>query len=216
MTLRPGFPIRKSTDQRLLAPPRGLSQRATSFIASQCQGIHQMPLSRLIQSRRPLDARPPRHSQHFSNLIMTNHGPCQPRYQTHAQGDQSPRTRIGNLRSSSDFTGPRQGCDPSAHDHGKTPVAGRLHPINNVKQQTNRLQRTGRPNLFVSISQGTQTDPLRLARPAPIGGADRDRTDDLLLAKQALSQLSYGPDLSAASSSVRMFRRCACGGPGKI
>ena len=28
----------------------------------------------------------------------------------------------------------------------------------------------------------------------PAGGARRDRTDDLLLAKQALSQLSYGPD----------------------
>src|SRR4029077_14231576 len=28
----------------------------------------------------------------------------------------------------------------------------------------------------------------------PSGGARRDRTDDLLLAKQALSQLSYGPD----------------------
>ena len=27
------------------------------------------------------------------------------------------------------------------------------------------------------------------------GGAERDRTDDLLLAKQALSQLSYGPNL---------------------
>ena len=26
-----------------------------------------------------------------------------------------------------------------------------------------------------------------------IGGAERDRTDDLLLAKQALSQLSYSP-----------------------
>jgi hypothetical protein len=26
------------------------------------------------------------------------------------------------------------------------------------------------------------------------GGAERDRTDDLLLAKQALSQLSYGPN----------------------
>ena len=25
------------------------------------------------------------------------------------------------------------------------------------------------------------------------GGGERDRTDDLLLAKQALSQLSYGP-----------------------
>src|SRR3546814_555170 len=44
-----GFPIRKSTDQRVLAPPRSLSQRATSFIASVRQGIHQMPLKRLIQ-----------------------------------------------------------------------------------------------------------------------------------------------------------------------
>ncbi len=39
-----GCPIRKSADQKLLALPRGLSQRATSFIASRCQGIHQMPL----------------------------------------------------------------------------------------------------------------------------------------------------------------------------
>ena len=43
-----GFPIRKSTDQRLLTPPRSLSQRATSFIACACQGIHQMPLRHLI------------------------------------------------------------------------------------------------------------------------------------------------------------------------
>ena len=40
-----GCPIRISTDQRLLAAPRGFSQRATSFIASWCQGIHRMPLS---------------------------------------------------------------------------------------------------------------------------------------------------------------------------
>ena len=39
-----GCPIRISMDQRLLAAPHGFSQRATSFIASQCQGIHQMPL----------------------------------------------------------------------------------------------------------------------------------------------------------------------------
>jgi hypothetical protein len=32
-----------------------------------------------------------------------------------------------------------------------------------------------------------------MAMSAPSGGARRDRTDDLLLAKQALSQLSYGP-----------------------
>src|SRR3954454_23219908 len=45
-----GCPIRKSTDQSLLAAPRGLSQRAASFIASQCQGIHQMPFRRLIST----------------------------------------------------------------------------------------------------------------------------------------------------------------------
>src|SRR2546426_3946641 len=37
---------------------------------------------------------------------------------------------------------------------------------------------------------------LGLLRP-PLGGADRNRTDDPLLAKQVLSQLSYSPVLSA-------------------
>ena len=35
---------------------------------------------------------------------------------------------------------------------------------------------------------------LILITPPRAGGAGRNRTDDLLLAKQALSQLSYGPD----------------------
>ena len=43
-----GCPIRRFTDQSLFAAPRNFSQRTTSFIASQCQGIHKMPLSRLI------------------------------------------------------------------------------------------------------------------------------------------------------------------------
>src|SRR5204862_4127890 len=43
-----GFPIRKSADQSFFAAPHGLSQRSTSFIASQRQGIHRMPLSHLI------------------------------------------------------------------------------------------------------------------------------------------------------------------------
>src|SRR5215207_1866974 len=41
-----------------------------------------------------------------------------------------------------------------------------------------------------------------VAAPTRIGGARRDRTDDLLLAKQALSQLSYGP--SRCRRLVRM------------
>src|SRR3954454_10086585 len=46
--LRVGFPIRKFTDQSLFAAPRDLSQRTTSFIASQRQGIHRTPLRHLI------------------------------------------------------------------------------------------------------------------------------------------------------------------------
>jgi|KNS5DCM_BmetaT_FD_contig_123_33861_length_1562_multi_11_in_2_out_1_1 hypothetical protein len=42
-----------------------------------------------------------------------------------------------------------------------------------------------------------------------VGGAGRDRTDDLLLAKQALSQLSYGPVLNGANSGAKN------GGPGQ-
>ena len=53
------------------------------------------------------------------------------------------------------------------------------------------------------------------------GGARRDRTDDLLNANQALSQLSYGPEIYTAWSLdgakdriVRLFRRA--GGSGRI
>jgi hypothetical protein len=43
-----GFPIRRSLDQSSFAAPQGISQRTTSFIASQRQGIHQMLLRHLI------------------------------------------------------------------------------------------------------------------------------------------------------------------------
>ena len=39
-----GCPIRRSQGPRALASRLSFSQRATSFIASRCQGIHQMPL----------------------------------------------------------------------------------------------------------------------------------------------------------------------------
>ena len=38
-----GSPIRISADQCLFTAPRSFSQCITSFIASECQGIHQMP-----------------------------------------------------------------------------------------------------------------------------------------------------------------------------
>jgi hypothetical protein len=51
-----GFPIRRSLDQSSFAAPQGLSQRTTSFIASQRQGIHQMLLRHLIALM--IDVRP--------------------------------------------------------------------------------------------------------------------------------------------------------------
>ncbi len=50
----------------------------------------------------------------------------------------------------------------------------------------------------------------KAALAAKIGGARRNRTDDLLLAKQALSQLSYGPATHGTSA------KAGNGGPGKI
>ena len=54
-----GCPIRRSRDQRSLASPPGFSQRAASFIASQCQGIHQMPLIRARSAGIPKRSYPP-------------------------------------------------------------------------------------------------------------------------------------------------------------
>ena len=51
---RPGCPIRKSSDQGLFAPTRGLSQLITSFIASVSQGIRHAPFLTFFSSpRRP-------------------------------------------------------------------------------------------------------------------------------------------------------------------
>ena len=56
-----------------------------------------------------------------------------------------------------------------------------------------------------------------------IGGARRDRTDDLKLAKLALSQLSYGPEGARTGKSgdpgvqKPLAHHNGCGGgPGKI
>lgn len=83
-----GCPIRRSTDQRVLTPPRGFSQRATSFIACACQGIHQMPLNHLrttMNQRTTIkhDHHPPPHggipSIHVRSHIPTRKDQSPPR-----------------------------------------------------------------------------------------------------------------------------------------
>src|SRR5690242_4050959 len=58
-----GCPIRKPADHRALAPPRSFSQRATSFIASWRQGIHQMPLPQRLIAKPAARRDKPRRQQ---------------------------------------------------------------------------------------------------------------------------------------------------------
>lgn len=81
---RVGFPIRKSSDQSLLAAPRCLSQRATSFIASQCQGIHQMPFSRSIAKPSCTGSKTPKHPTPQHDTLTQRHIPLNIRPKSNA------------------------------------------------------------------------------------------------------------------------------------
>jgi hypothetical protein len=54
----------------------------------------------------------------------------------------------------------------------------------------------------ISLENDSGNHPFQHSAISPfqIGGGERDRTDDLLLAKQALSQLSYTPDKATGGS----------------
>ena len=156
-----GFPIRKSPDQRVLSPPRGLSQSATSFIASCRQGIHQTPFSRLIASRKTTGDR-------SSRLRSRSPGPhVFPTQATLAAPAQSAfldlERRDAAARRAPDGARP---CDASRVS---------LHDVNETAASSGEAKRSKRMT-------------IRLDR--RIGGACRARTGDPLLAKQMLSQLS--------------------------
>ena len=172
-----GFPIRKSTDQRVFAPPRSLSQRITSFIACACQGIHQLPLRHLI-------------------VLIANAHPKIALQTVLAQKDQlleiGPGARLGKpIMCGRLSVSPRQTRAFDARS------AERSKPIGD------RTQAKESEQIFSLRCQTEQAADLRsAAKPfandfhplnTRYGGAGRDRTDDILLAKQALSQLSYGP-----------------------
>ena len=232
---RVGCPIRRSRDQRSLASPPGFSQRAASFIASQCQGIHQMPfISPDPRSRPPGGVT---HRENAPRNTAAHRGKRQPR---------SPRPAGGELpREPAPRQQPRRGLSHEDTSFGPAPWAcgpcpARKPPQDNwpepgarpprsysqihfTLQSTPpprarpRRHRRASPNVAVKDrGRIAQIAPDRRNRPpaaAPVGasrcssrctcrpaklcfacgGGERDRTDDLLLAKQALSQLSYTP-----------------------
>ena len=180
----PGCPIRRSPDQSLLATPRNFSQPATSFFASRRQGIHQTP---------------------FSCLISTLCGKRSMRRSRRAKARARPRTRTPSMKTRSIANAHARMTDveakppirtgPSIRVHASPPCqkAGRRRP---GPQGPARAPKTAFPHLRAASPQTRRPANCPAAcQPAdqPTGGAERVRTDDLLLAKQALSQLSYSP-----------------------
>ncbi len=115
------------------------------------------------------------------------------------------------------------------HGREPPPSASRI-PIHNVKDQRPGIRHQGSedpapgptpPDNREQESPRPIPDPWHLSSP---GGADRSRTGDPLLAKQALSQLSYGPKTRCQMTEVRDQRPLipdpchltSGGGPGKI
>src|SRR6266567_8261297 len=100
-----------------------------------------------------------------------------------------PRPSRNDERHTQHFFSAGPGDNARELPPAKDPAKGRPHkPIHNVKEQMSGIRH-----------QGSREDPMPAPKhvlfrnpPSP-GGAERDRTDDLLLAKQALSQLSYSP-----------------------
>ncbi len=205
-----GCPIRRSSDQRVLPPPRSLSQGATSFIASRCQGIHQMPFSSLESPRstirkhtnaRPAHVRGPRTSgsRPEDHLLAITRSLRIRRQGTDARCQE----RQLALRPSDP---PLPPATKQTHKGDPPPIA----PGNGPPSSSSRLQRSvpdigcpmsGRlpdPSVIVFRHSNNQTNkpaapPTSDIRHLISGGAGRDRTDDLLVANQALSRLSYGP-----------------------
>ena len=143
-----GFPIRKSADQSFFAAPRGLSQRSTSFIASQRQGIHQMPLSHLITliiNAHPSSVRCGKFSANSHNKICNGRWPI----------------RIFNPhRSNTDLERPlfllQDRTDGEAvklrrHEHAAT-LAGGLWPQSNTSLGARRTSRPAPQRSLGTIS----------------------------------------------------------------
>ncbi len=196
-----GFPIRKFPDQSLFAAPRDLSQRTTSFIASQRQGIHRTPLRHLIaliakarfRRRKTEDGiqktdesvlcsptsvlrRPTRLGLSKRPVLLQTH-PGASAVKLGSRLDSSRRTENGKQRTdcsvvrhpSSVFRFDRMRFLFTMSDNPRPPA------------RSFKSQPTGK-----SFSSKEALSAPIFSVPDP-GGARRDRTDDLMLAKHALS-----------------------------
>ncbi len=151
-----GCPIRTSTDQRLLAAPRGFSQRATSFIASWCQGIHRMPFSLLEHHRIVPQDEPtpctgtipritPEHASHGSHARHTHTLVSEPATLAERQDMHPSGHTIPAIRSDAQARAPRDA--PNLINPAKEPAAPTQTPTApNVDGGTHPHPQVAAPN----------------------------------------------------------------------
>ena len=161
-----GFPIRRSSDHSSFAAPQGLSQRTTSFIASQRQGIHQMLFRHLIALMIHARRKEPGTAPTPQRLIR--------------------KTVPGSLQEHACRTQPVTTAKGRSWCRGQSPKPV-MFPLHDVKHPQSP------PRGLANPKPSGRRAPAANPHCQPHGGARRDRTDDLKLAKLALSQLSYGP-----------------------
>jgi hypothetical protein len=156
-----GFPIRKSADQSFFAAPRGLSQRSTSFIASQRQGIHRMPLGHLIaliinaHSARQRS----RSSVHANGSIgrTLNRKTSLLRTVPTACGQAAGEATTTALRRRFSFAGQR-GADARRlridRDIASRSTLGAILPLHDVRYRAGRIERMAQSRSRITFSCG--------------------------------------------------------------
>ena len=149
-------------DQCLFAAPHGLSQRTTSFIASQRQGIHQIPLRHLIaliidaQHRNPCGVRS---RSHRRVAVPRRYGPA---IKTYAFFRTCPGREAVKLPviSPAGPCGPRGGVDPSVGaTRQASPVArpephGRTHSLFTMSKNTPQAKARAMRQPAVPVANG--------------------------------------------------------------
>ena len=133
--------------------PRGISQAATSFISSWCQGIHRMPHKTTHNKKHA-------HDHHHNGRPRGPHAPPRP---THTR---KTNTRRGDARRQQRCSQPLYKSQTTHHNHHNPPHKGRT-------RRKGRTQHTPTPKQEAAAppTGGAATPQQGRRRAAPQGGA---------------------------------------------
>ena len=190
--------------------PRSLSQAHTPFVASCRLGIHRVRLFAWPYNPN----RPGRGARAFFRLRFAFYihfsfyadAPARPAGYP-AKRTSSPARTSRTVKESGGPRGRRKAvADPQAHSIARLRLAAAVRRGQGHPRRTGILLRrfvscllawpflpAALPPVPGVASQPRTRAARRTLAPRPSGGAREDRTPDLLRARQALSQLSYGP-----------------------